>query len=65
VAEDSHAGIDGRYGCLAKGIGQFRDLEEWDLRSHCITVSSDNMKHSMHHAVLLLNNKFPNVSLTH
>ena len=30
MAEDSHAGIDGRYGCLAKGIGQFRDLESWD-----------------------------------
>ncbi len=56
MAEDSHVGVDGSYGCLAKGIDQFGALEQRDSRSHCITASSDTMKHSMHHVVLLLNN---------
>ena len=52
MAEDSHVGVDGRSGCLATGIGQLGVSEQLDSRSHCITVSSDAMEHSMHHVVL-------------
>ena len=43
------AGVDGRYGCFAKGIVQFGSLKQLDSLSPCITVSSDNVKRSMHH----------------
>ena len=55
MAEDSHVGVDGRYGCLAKGIDQIGAIEQCDSRSHCITASSDTMKHFMHRVVLLPN----------
>lgn len=52
MAEDSYVGVNGRHGRPAKGIVQFGIREQWDSRSHCITSSSDAMKHSMHPDVL-------------
>ena len=53
MVENSHAGFDGRYGCVATGIVQFEVSKTHE-------VPTDAIKRFVNH---LLNDAYPKVSL--